>query len=105
MNIGKPVLDAIGATWDFSAPKININGQLIDLVENREDEYRASICQVKLFEDKERKINFYTKETIFVQPIVPHISNSNFRSITATNFKIMFVSFRMKNLHIQRNFL
>ena len=24
MNIGKPVLDAIGATWDFSAPNINI---------------------------------------------------------------------------------
>ena len=30
MNIGKPVLDAIGATWDFSVPNININGQLID---------------------------------------------------------------------------
>ena len=68
MNIGKPVLDAIGATWDFSAPNININGQLIDLVENSEDENHGSICQIKHLEDKDRKINLYAKETIFVEP-------------------------------------
>ena len=38
MNIGKPVLDAIGATWDFSVSNININGKLIDLVENTQNE-------------------------------------------------------------------
>ena len=37
MNIRKPVLDAIGATTDFSAQKININGPLIYLVENSEN--------------------------------------------------------------------
>ena len=68
MNIGKPVLDAIGATWDFSAPNININGQLIDLVENSEDENHGSVCQIKHLEDKDRKINLYAKETIFVEP-------------------------------------
>ena len=74
MNIGKPVLDAIGATWDFSAPNININDQLIDLVENTEHENHGSICQIKHLEDQERKIKLYAKETIFVQPnSVKHI--------------------------------
>ena len=74
MNIGKPVLDAIGATWDFSAPNININDQLIDLVENTEHESHGSICQIKHLEDQERKIKLYAKETIFVQPnSVKHI--------------------------------
>ena len=68
MNIGKPVLDAIGATWDFSAPNININGQLIDLVDNSEDDNHGSVCQIKHLEDKDRKINLYAKETIFVEP-------------------------------------
>ena len=74
MNIGKPVLDAIGATWDFSAPNININDQLIDLVENTEHENHGPICQIKHLEDQERKIKLYAKETIFVQPnSVTHI--------------------------------
>ena len=74
MNIGKPVLDAIGATWDFSAPNININDQLIDLVENTEHENHGSICQIKHLEDQERKIKLYAKETIFVPPnSVKHI--------------------------------
>ena len=74
MNIGIPVLDAIGATWDFSAPNININGQLIDLVKNLENVNQWSICQVKHLEDKDRKINLYAKESIFVQPnSVTHI--------------------------------
>ena len=74
MNIGKPVLDAIGTTWDLSAPNININGQLIGLVENTEDENHGSICQVRNLEEKERKIKLYAKETIFVQPnSVTHI--------------------------------
>ena len=74
MNIGKPVLDAIGATWDFSAPYININDQLINLVENTEHENHGSICQIKHLEDQERKIKLYAKETIFVQPnSVKHI--------------------------------
>ena len=74
MNIGKPVLDAIGATWDFSAPNININDQLIDLVENTEHENHGSICQIKHLEDQERKIKLYAKETIFLPPnSVKHI--------------------------------
>ena len=67
-------MDAIGATWIFSAPNININDQLIDLVENTEHENHGSICQIKHLEDQERKIKLYAKETIFVQPnSVTHI--------------------------------
>ena len=58
----------------FSAPNININGQLIDLVENSGNENHESVFQVKHLEDKDRKINLYAKETIFVQPnSVTHI--------------------------------
>ena len=44
MNNTEPGLDAIEATWDFSAPNININRQSIDLVENTENENHGTIC-------------------------------------------------------------
>ena len=68
INIVKPVLNAIGATWDFSARNVNINDQLIDLVKNAKHENRGTVCRIKHLEEKERTIKFSTKETIFVQP-------------------------------------
>ena len=75
MNIGIPVLDAIGATWDFSAPNININGQSIDLVENTENANQGSICQVKHLEEKTGRSIFMQRKLYLYNQIVSHISN------------------------------
>ena len=82
MNIGKPVLDAIRATWDFSAPNININDQLIDLVENTEADNHGSTCQIKHLEENERNIKLYEKQTIFLQlNSVAHIRLKSHKNI------------------------
>ena len=68
MNLGKPVLDGIGATWDFSSPSIVIEGKPITLHNNYEPKNRGSIATIHHEEGNRNKIKLYSKRTIYLPP-------------------------------------